>query len=165
MSVSPKTVRRICFYVVGISTAGGAAYLLDRFDVDRIPPGYSVLEPEVPPGSSALVDRRFSRSGPLRMGQLVSFRVETPSGPAKRYGRVAALEGTRLEDGPELLLDGVLSGCPPPEAVDLPATIREGEFLVVTNVAIGAAEQDTRATLLVPEDDVLARVLLPLSQP
>ncbi|MBI4616724.1 MAG: hypothetical protein HY720_24140 [Planctomycetes bacterium] len=163
MAIQPRKVYRVLVYTVGAVAAVGAVYILFRYRTEKVPAGYTCLSPEVEPGSTVLVDRLFDLSGELAVGQMVRFRLARGGESVPRYGRVAAVPGTRMElrDG-GFLLDGVDRGFPTPRGVTLPGEVSEGEVLLAYNAAITEDGGGTLETALVREDDVECRVLMAL---
>ncbi len=166
MDLPPQTVWRIVRRGVLAISALLGAYMVVRFGFETIPPGYSLLEPRISPGCTALVDRRYRWSRPLAKDDLVSFRLQTKAGAVKRYGRVTGVPGSRLEADEEgLRVDGALTGYPAPAERSLPAEVPGEHVLVAFNAAERARSDDRPVveTALVAEDAVLARLLLAVS--
>lgn len=167
MRFDPKTFLGRLRIAMAVFACLGVAYLVYRFGIERIPSGYTCLEPEFRSGSRVISDRLYALSGALAAGDTIAFRLRDGGRDGKRYGRVVAAAGVRVEGGQDgLVLDGARSDFPAPAALELPAVVPRGELLVLTNFAVSTDESfDTRGTFLIAEVDVLARILVSLAGP
>ncbi len=131
-------VRDAVKYMALIAVAVIALYLGKSFSCTKIGEAFTAMRPEVAGGQLVLIDRRATRSGSLRLGDLICYGEK-----AIRAGRVSALAGQTFEvRGGALTVDGARCEAPSLARSDIPPImVPSGCVLVTFNELVGRSSQ------------------------